>query len=670
MKMKNILFSVILSAGMGWVFTSCSDYLSVEGKLGENTQNLDKIFESEEWTEEWLAQAYAFMMWENSDIGGKDYCITNFADDMCYGDRNWEYRYFKYAEYNENWKQKCWQQAYQGIRQASILIHNVDKNKEMTPARIADVKAQGRFVRAYIYWKLLQKYGPVPLMPDEGLDYTNNYESLAVPRSSYDECADYIAGEMQLAAKDLLLKRDTRSVARPTRGAALATRAKVLLYAASPINNPRPTDTERFSDLVDDQGRLLMGQEYNEEKWARAAAAARDVVELGRQGVYRLYTAPYRSTGTEDYPATIVPPSHHIYSEKNFPQGWRDIDPLQSYKSLFNGDLYPSDNPEMIFTTGQNDGGQSLGAALTQHHLPIEAGGYNCHAMTGKQCDAYEMNSGEPFNKENRPTGFVSSEEVTSGDWLPLLEGVSKQYAHREPRFYASVAFNGTLWPMTNGKEIEDRYIQVWYYRGYQSGWANTDRWLPTGIGIMKYVSTRDNLKNGATIIPKAPLNIRYADVLLWYAEALNELSAATYNVPSWDGTQTYAISRNTEEMSDAISQIRIRAGLVDYDEEIYESPDEFRVKLKHERQIELFAENSRYFDLRRWRDAEVEESQQIYGCNPLMSLKEKELYHRQVIISDLPTTFNRKMYFWPIQHDELRKNGRLTQNPGWTYYD
>ena len=81
-------------------------------------------------------------------------------------------------------------------------------------------------------------------------------------------------------------------------------------------------------------------------------------------------------------------------------------------------------------------------------------------------------------------------------------------------------------------------------------------------------------------------------------------------------------------------------------------------------------AENSRYFDLRRWKDAEYEESQQMYGCNAYMSKKERDLFHTQVINSNLPTTFSRKMYFWPISHDQLRRNLRLTQNPGWTYYD
>ena len=64
------------------------------------------------------------------------------------------------------------------------------------------------------------------------------------------------------------------------RGAALAARAKVLLYAASPINNPHPSDTEKFSDMVNFDGKHLIAQEYDETKWARAAAAALDVMEL------------------------------------------------------------------------------------------------------------------------------------------------------------------------------------------------------------------------------------------------------------------------------------------------------------------------------------------------------------------------------------------------------
>lgn len=75
---------------------------------------------------------------------------------------------------------------------------------------------------------------------------------------------------MVLAAKDLPEKRNNRNIARATKGAALATRAKALLFTASPINNPHPDDPDKFSDFVDDKGRILMSQTYDEKKWARA----------------------------------------------------------------------------------------------------------------------------------------------------------------------------------------------------------------------------------------------------------------------------------------------------------------------------------------------------------------------------------------------------------------
>ena len=99
-------------------------------------------------------------------------------------------------------------------------------------------------------------------------------------------------------------------------------------------------------------------------------------------------------------------------------------------------------------------------------------------------------------------------------------------------------------------------------------------------------------------------MTIRYGEILLIYAEALNELtSGQVYHLTTYTGADV-EIQRSVDEMRYAIKRIRMRAGVPDYSEETYNNPNDFRVKLKRERQIELLGENSmRYFDLRRWKD-------------------------------------------------------------------
>src|ERR1044072_8333949 len=170
-----------------------------------------------------------------------------------------------------------------------MYIYNIDRNRQMSAQEIAEGKAEARFLRAYYYWLLLRKYGPGPLIPDEGIDYTKPYEELAIPRSTYDDCVELITRELATAAIDLPLTHSNRDRARATKGAALAARAKVYLYAASPEFNG---NTE-MADLIDNEGNQLISQTYNEEKWARAAAAAKDVIDLN---VYRLFMVPFDAT--------------------------------------------------------------------------------------------------------------------------------------------------------------------------------------------------------------------------------------------------------------------------------------------------------------------------------------------------------------------------------------
>lgn len=680
-RMKTISLLLFLTLGSGIMF-SCSDYLESDQYFNDR-MNIEKVFSSKQYSEEWLAHAFSDLTNECADVASKGYTPHCFADDMYYGDRDGDYdskdvsalsyNEFHTGSYSENDIQGSWERCYRGIRNATTFIQNIEINKEMTMDEIADYKAQARFVRGYYYWLLLRKYGPIPLLPEEGIDYTASYDQVATPRSSYEACADYISSEMLLAAQDLKQGRDRLSIARPTRGAALATRAKVLVYAASPLMNG---NTDDFAmDLVDDKGNKLLSTNYNEEKWARAAAAAKDVIELG---VYELYTANFRVTGNSSYPPTIDPPYDPEFSDKDWPEGWKNIDPFESYRSVFNGTI-GSDNPELIFTRGDNGG--ERGQAMVAHQLPRVANGWNTHGLTMKQVDAYYMNDGTDIpgkDKEigrgdgsDRLTGYVLQEDVDNGLYKPLGTNVSLQYANREPRFYASVAFNGSLWHLENEPDSWNKEKQVFYYRGDGNGYTNTMFWLRSGIGVMKFVHPSDTYRDGNIdrIIPKLETAIRYADILLIYAEALNELTGS-YSISSWDGNATYIISRDVNEMKRGIRPVRIRAGVPDYLADVYNSQDEFRNKLKRERQIELMGEGQRYYDLRRWKDAPVEESLPIYGCNVLMTSEQRDLFHTPVAEWSLQSTFSRKMWFWPIMHSELKRNQRLTQNPGWTYND
>jgi hypothetical protein len=675
MKKKYIIFS-LLTCLMGG-FQSCSDYLNVDRYFNDR-QDLERIFNSRDYTEQWLANAYYQLLNYNFEIGHVQFALTNFSDDMIYteGGAGISYSGFRFGEYGPQYTgnagnliSRPWIQSYEGIRQASIFIANVHPGDEITEEMCRDLKGQAYFLRGYLYWLLLRKYGPIPILPEEGLDYEADYSDLALPRNTYDECAEYISEQMLLAAELMERDRSSRSASRPTKGAALATRAKAYLYAASPLMNG---NTEMAS-FVDDKGRKLISDEYKEEKWAKAAAACLDVIKLGK---YEIYTAPKRQTGGlfGAYPQTIAPPYHPAYSDKTFEEGgWSDIDPLDSYRALFDGDLYIIENPELIFTRGDNHvSTEGYGVAeLTRHQFPIaKGGGVNCHGITGKQCDAYAMNDGKPFDRTTAPKGFTT----VDGQYPYLKKDVWLEYANREPRFYASVAFSGALWTCTSASQ-DNRDFQTFYYYGEDDGRkviSTNDRWIPTGIGMMKFVNPKESYKDG-TKYPKVDTAIRYADILLMYAEALNELTTS-HQIAAWDKSETYSISRDVAAMKAAVLPVRLRGGLPNYDElgigDPYNSTEELRICLKRERQIEFLGENQRYFDLRRWKDAPQEESQMIYGCNTTVTKEYREFFYEQVVIPSVQTAWSVKQYFWPIAYDELKRNTRLTQAPGWPSYD
>ncbi len=659
--MKKIIRYIVI-AGAALSFQSCTDFLDVD-KYFYDMLSVDSAFSKRVYVDGWLANNYDYLC--KADLS--EYC-SRFqwsSDDLIHIDAkslqqcNYSASNFPHDDFN-NHLRRC----YECVRKASTFIDKVVECKEMTMEEISDMQGQARFLRAFAYWSLVRTYGPVPLIPEHGLDVSLSYEELSLPRARFDEIIDFIDYDLSMAARNLPMTRTQNNFGRPTKGAALALRARVLLFAASPMSN----GNEDFYNVKNADGTVLYNMQYDESKWARAAAAAEDVINLNK---YELHVMEPDSKN----PYSVTPPYHEEYSNLDFPDGWKDIDPYSSYKSIFDGSIRGSKNPELIFTRTGSDGDYSIQNFFNYKSMPRTSGGDNRLAVTQKMVDTYYMDNGKSIEEAGDyylKTGFTATaKEPDMGVGAPFMgPNVSKMYGRRESRFYASIAFNGAIWECESTSKPTEKNYQCWYYQDEFNGKEGYKTHLPlTGIGLKKYTNKEDSWSEGGYRTSKTEPTIRYAEILLIHAEALNELiSGESYSIKTYND-QEVQISRDPTKIRTSMKPIRMRAGLPDFNDATYSDPNNFRIALKRERHIELFTENSfRYYDLRRWKDADVEEAEPLVGCDidTPMSDETRQEYYIPTPVTYIQKVFLPKMYLFPFPKAELKRNINLTQNPEW----
>ena len=646
-----ILYIITIVTAMSGILTGtgCSSFLDVEQYVKDMTQ-YDSIFVKRTTTEQWLWDVYSYLNYTPSLSNGALYYAS---DEVIYNDSDMSCQRYQNGEYSPSdqlWEDR-YTSMYVGIRTASIFIHNVYKCEEISRVDREGMEGEARFLRAYFYFTLVKQYGPVPLVPDEGQDISLSYEELALPRASLDDLVEFMVRDLELAAVALPTEYSSTYIGRVTQGAALALRAKILLYYASPLFN----GNHDLFEVKDDEGKCLIPQEEDLSKWARAAAAAKEVIDLGS---YELFTV--RKT------ESTIPLADNVPSG-NFPDGAGNIDPFESYAQLFNGETPATINYEFIF---MRQNGNADVNTFVRKAFPYSHNGENNMGATMKQVKAYYMRDGYDMENSSDEHPYYTdgfTDDTTNDPFVPA--NCHRMWLNREPRFYASIAYNGCVWENATA-DMMDQNFQCNYYRAGADGktLARPYQFPLTGIGVKKYYCPDDSWDEGGRITHKPHPEIRYADVLLWYAEALNEIPAGQeYTYSSVITGQPVVVSRDISQMRSAFRQVRFRAGLPDLTDAEYESPDLFREKLKRERQIEFFMEGARYFDLRRWKDAEVAENEAVTGMNIDMkgSGTQRERFYDETP-SQITKVFMSKMYLWPFSDAELQKNTRLTQNPGW----
>jgi hypothetical protein len=507
-----------------------------------------------------------------------------------------------------------WDPYYKQIRQLYLLLDNIkvvhDQQEIDTVEEVEDMKNEAKFLIAYFHTLLFEQFGPIPIIKSL-VDVGASSEAINVLRNSVDEVVEWIDMELKDVAAKLPDSRIASWAGCPTKGAALAVRARLLLLAASPLfNSPDGyLGHEEFRQLSNKDGKKLFPQTYDAEKWAKAAAASLEVIKLSK---YNLHETTAKS-------------------------GDAFVDAYRSYREVF---TVPG-NDEVIFARTSTDFNEFLQGIQPRQW---QAGGFM--GVTQKLVDAFYVSDGmyiedSPLYEES---GFtIVGDDITINSLVESraqLTKVFNMYQNREARFYASVFFNGRKWE-SQYAEVNGTVRPVEFFLDGMSGPPNHDS-PNTGYTSYKYVDAGDYKYNTKT---KNPILFRLAEVYLNYAEALNHSDPGNGDILLY------------------LNKVRNRAGLPDY-ETVYPtktSQQEIHDAIIRERQVELNWEGTRYFDTRRYFKAEVEDAGDFYGMDVKSS--EANYYRRRVFETRV---FKKSFYLFPIPQGEIDKNNNLKQNPYW----
>ena len=294
-------------------------------------------------------------------------------------------------------------------------------------------------------------------------------------------------------------------------------------------------------------------------------------------------------------------------------------DLMDNYEDVFK----VAGNKEIIFSIAYKI--PDMPHYFDRYFAPDGKQGIRRAVPTSELVDSYDMADGTPFS------------------WSGSM--ANDPYVGREPRFYASIIYNGATW---KEKKIYTYVDAENGFAAYRDNMNPGEKQTVTGYFIRKYLQ-----ENNADFDDKGSdqfwIEMRYAEVLLNLAEALAE--------------QDY--SKNQDDALEALNEVRERVNLPKRTTE--EAPDSFMKLLRKERICELAFEGFRYWDLRRWRLAgEVIDGKQAHGTK--ITKKDDNTYtYEQVSCDDnINRFFPERYYLLPIPVDELQNNPLCENNAPW----
>ena len=622
MKKQNSIYTLLIAL---LCFVSSCDYLGVSDQLAGGLQNTEQVFDNVSYTKRWYANVFAgipdYSGINSVNVGAFKNPWTGMCDELVVG-------YGNSSKYNNSDRNAAnmgfhrYGDCYKYIRQANIFLQKAHpimttgtQGDQLLEDELTQMKANVRFMRAFYHYLLFEQYGPIILVKDKIYNATEDQD---VPRNTVDEVIEYIDSELTAVASELTQEpifEDKDYRAWPTKGVALAVRAKLWLYAASPLLNGGYR--EALSVTNPDGTRLF--PDYDAGKWEKALAACKDFIDYAEAGRYELYKAYKDDNGA------VIDPDKSVYN------------------------LFQKYTHEIIWATANNEWGGKNGDPIDRRNAHLGSTG-----VTQELVDAFYMKDGFPVSATAYLPQSTLYQEEGYGTYKDQNDNFSKKYTNvtvsnrylnREPRFYNTVFFNGRQWPVSCN--------QVLFYNGGNSGVQEGQATL-TGYMLFKRFNRSVSLTNPGVASQFRPSIIfRLADFYLMYAEAANE------------------VNPNDARVLKYLNLVRERAGLPDIETlnpAIRGNQELQRAAIQRERQIELATEGQRYFDVRRWmiadKNGEGRQNGYVHGMNVRGESNDKEDFNRIVEASQI--VFNRKMYLYPMPDSEMRKTKNLVQNPGW----
>ncbi|MCD8167025.1 MAG: RagB/SusD family nutrient uptake outer membrane protein, partial [Bacteroides sp.] len=665
------LVGILLGVGLCLTSISCVDNISFGSSFlekspgGSATQ--DTVFSSAVYTRQFLNTCYSRQYYGlpyNTDSGGDipdssspylgkvdalsdcwqlHYSGTTLYDRYYGGTHtsNYDVRGDVFGYHRE--------QVWEVVRACWMLIENIDKVPDMDAAEKAYLVAQAKCLIAARYFDTFRHYGGIPLVTQT---YTGIESSYEFPRATVEETVNFMIELLDeaIASNALFWAYDgTQSkgsyynpaseIGRWTVAGAMALKCKIWQFAASPLFN----DTRGFAGGSSEAERelLVWYGGYRAELWDNCLKACEDFFNAVKQnGYYQLNQAT--STAPEQY--------------------------RQAYRMGY----IKQDSKEVLHSV-RVTGVDAFNSSTYLWHSWSD-NGRNSYTPTQEYVEMFPWSDGTPFDWEKTASEGRLDEMFLTGDVVEGQQSLANIVLTRDPRLYETVRVNGL--PKMLGWDsgvMSGMPYELWV-GGYDAGVASINETgnYATGYDNMKYYLGTEYQRQYTQWV-----SLRLSDIYLTYAEALLQAK------------------NDHRSCIEQIDIVRARVGLsglneCNPDKNLLSNEEALLEELLRERACELGMEDSRYFDLVRYKRADMLERPLhgllIYRLDENGNRIESKWYEGDYGSGAMqPTRFdyekfqliNRARYWWtygfhskwylsPLPLSEINKDYGLIQNPGW----